>query len=229
VKGIHAFDYFYDPEQPVCHLDVSASVCIEFAEDLKLPKDFLAIYKGSRVYATYRGTLHGPKLEPQMEDPTVPVTARLAAASGSRYCGTGAPYKLVVEEIQEFKKVPRGVPWDGLSSHLPEVVQQPHPKSLALPGYPEIARTLEIEGSVLVEVRVEGGSVKATRVQFGDPLLVEEVTANLVTWIFDPNVDSTFVVEYIFRLERRSPNDGTNPRYEMQLPTLVQVIGTHRR
>ena len=229
ISGIYLHNYFYDPNEPSCELDVDPAICIEFAEDTRLPREFVELHKDSRVRATFQGILFGPTFDPQTNDPVIPTAARIAAASRSRHCANMYAAKLVVDTILDYERVPETMPWDGPTPQDQNIVNQPFPIEMRLPGYPKIARTLGAEGSVLVEIYVSEGAVTATRVQYGDPLLAEAVIDNVTTWRFESNLNTVLNVEFEFRLERRSSSRGTNPRYEMELPSFVRVIGTYRR
>lgn len=228
VSGVYTLHYFYDSAETACRLDVDPTVCIEFVEGLEIPSDFAKLHEKSRVHATFSGVLHGPIFDPQMNDPSIPVLARISALAPSRHCGNTYRVKLVVESILDFDKVPRKVSWKLDASNKKEIVNKPFPKLMELPGYPEIARTLEAEGRVLVEVTVLDGIVVEIGIQFGDSILVEEAVANLKTWRFEPSLSTRLNVEFDFRLERRPRSEGANPRYEMQLPTYIKVIGAQK-
>lgn len=225
VSGVYAFHYFYDSAETACQLDVDPTVCIEFAEGLEIPSEFARLHEKSRVHATFRGILHGPSFDPQMYDDSIPILARIAALAPTRHCSNAYRVKLVVESILDFEKVPRNVSWELDASNKRGVLNQPFPKGMELPNYPDVARTIDLEGSVLVKVTVLDGVVVETGVQFGDSILAAEVVANLTTWRFEPALSAQFNVEFDFRLERRTRGDGTNPEYEMQLPTYIKVIG----
>ncbi len=91
--------------------------------------------------------------------------------------------------------------------------------------YPPAARALGAQGMVIVAATVSAGEVNATAVQFGDPVLIEEALANVRTWRFLSDVNTSFSVEYEFRLEKRPMNEGRNPAIELHLPFYVKVTG----
>ena len=227
VSGIYGIDYLFDPEEPTCRLDVDPNVCVEFAADVELPPAFAAIHKESlRIFATFRGVLHGSELDPEINDPSIPVTARLAASNRSRFCASLYRSKLVVDSILSFEEVPPDHPWT--ESSRGDVSSQPLPLEMALPAYPWTARVLQTEGAVLMEVEVVGGTVAGAAIQFGDPILAEEAVANVKTWRFEPSLSARFTVEFEFRLEKRPATEGSNPEFEMRLPNYVKVVGARR-
>jgi protein TonB len=74
-------------------------------------------------------------------------------------------------------------------------------KSKAAPVYPDIARRMNITGTVKVLVAVTpGGSIKSTKVLGGHPLLVNAALEALKKWRFEPGPDeSTGTVEFRFQ------------------------------
>jgi hypothetical protein len=56
-----------------------------------------------------------------------------------------------------------------------------------------------------------------------NPLLVRPTLANLETWQFWPKTDATFIVTYIYTIEKKESATVENPRIEMQLPNLVKI------
>jgi TonB family protein len=67
--------------------------------------------------------------------------------------------------------------------------------------YPQPARSLHIQGSVVVRVKLnsKGGVTDATAVS-GDPALVYPSITNAKKWIFEPNTSRSAVVVYYFRM-----------------------------
>ncbi len=227
VSGIYGINYLYDPEETTCHLDVDRSVCVEFASNFELPPEFKAWHKRSlRIFATFSGVLHGSEFDLQINDPLIPVAARLAAADRSRFCSKFYRSKLVVDSILSFKEVPEDFPWS--ESSRGDALSLPFPLEMALPTYPWPARNLQTEGAVLLSVTIVAGEVVEAKVQFGDPILVEEAVTNVKTWRFEPSLETSFTVEFEFRLEKRPATEGLNPEYEMRLPTYVKVVGSQR-
>ena len=70
----------------------------------------------------------------------------------------------------------------------------------AVPTYPELARRLNLHGIVRIEVTVlPNGSVKATKVLGGNPVLVQSAIDAVRRWKFEPGPDeSSEVVEMRF-------------------------------
>ena len=74
-------------------------------------------------------------------------------------------------------------------------------KSKVSPLYPEIARRMNIAGTVKVSVVVTpSGAVRSTKVLGGHPLLVTAAMDALKKWKFEPaSEESTGVVEFEFK------------------------------
>jgi hypothetical protein len=210
-------------------MNVCPQTCVEFAEEVTLPEEFELLHDsfGSKgVLVRFRGILYGPPRVPVPAfSPSVsPPHRALARASARKYhCGHRYRTKLVVEAVESFGPVPEEIPWPEGQRKRPE--EEPMPVEMALPRYPPIARNIDYEGVALVSVTVEDGEVTDAQMQFGDAVLVADVLANVQTWRFAPDVSRSFIVKYDFRLENRTVDQGTNPRYEMRLPTYIQVIG----
>lgn len=68
------------------------------------------------------------------------------------------------------------------------------------PTPPELARRMHIQGTVKIEAVVKpNGSVKATRVLGGNPVLVEAATAAVSKWKFEAAAnETTEVIQLVF-------------------------------
>ncbi len=227
ISGIYGVNYLYDPKETVCRLNVRPITCIEFSPSLDRSSEFDALHEEFlRVFVTFRGILHGRQAIPEIQNPSVPIAARVAAANSARYCSNLFDTVFIVESILSFGPVPDEVPWPSGAyeeNDLPR--DRPFPNEMALPRYPPAARALDSQGVVIVAVTVSAGEVTLAEVQFGDPVLIEETLANIRTWRFSADVNTSFSVEYEFRLEKRPMNKGKNPTIEMHLPFYVKVIG----
>jgi TonB family protein len=75
------------------------------------------------------------------------------------------------------------------------------PKTKVAPVYPELARRMNITGSVKVLVVVTpGGALKDTKVVGGNPLLVNAAMDALKKWKFEPaDSESSGTVEFKFQ------------------------------
>ncbi|HEY7096377.1 MAG TPA: energy transducer TonB [Terriglobales bacterium] len=73
-------------------------------------------------------------------------------------------------------------------------------KNKVPPIYPDIARRMNISGTVRVSVVVtQNGTVRSTKVLGGHPLLIGAATEALKKWKFEPATEeSTGVVEFKF-------------------------------
>lgn len=78
-------------------------------------------------------------------------------------------------------------------------------KTRVSPQYPDLARRMNISGTVRLQVVVgPDGSVRATNVLGGHPLLVQAASDAVRKWKFEPGAETTGVVEVKF-----SPASGT--------------------
>jgi len=73
-------------------------------------------------------------------------------------------------------------------------------KSRVSPAYPELAKRMNVTGSVKVQVVIAAnGSVKSTKVIGGHPLLVEPAVDAVRKWKYEPsNEETTETVEFKF-------------------------------
>jgi TonB family protein len=78
-------------------------------------------------------------------------------------------------------------------------------KARVSPLYPDLARRMNISGTVRLQVVVgPDGSVRATNVLGGHPLLVQAAADAVRKWKFEPGAETTGVIEVKF-----SPASGT--------------------
>ena len=72
--------------------------------------------------------------------------------------------------------------------------------SRVIPTYPELAKKMHIHGMVRVEAVVRpNGSVKATRILGGNPVLIEAAQDAVTKWKFEPaQSETTEVVQLSF-------------------------------
>jgi TonB family protein len=84
-------------------------------------------------------------------------------------------------------------------SIVTEVSKRPI-KSRTEPVYPSLARQLHILGKVKLQVTVAAdGSVTATKVMGGSPILVKSVSETVKEWKYEPEAkESTETVEFTF-------------------------------
>jgi TonB family protein len=73
-------------------------------------------------------------------------------------------------------------------------------KSKATPSYPELAKRMNVNGTVKVQVTISpAGSVKATKLVGGHPLLAEAAMDAVKKWKFEPaGEETTQVVAFNF-------------------------------
>lgn len=72
-------------------------------------------------------------------------------------------------------------------------------KSKVLPELPEIARQMNLRGTVRLEVEIAAdGTVKSTRALGGHPLLIQSAERAVRNWRFVPGPASKTVIEFDF-------------------------------
>ena len=92
-----------------------------------------------------------------------------------------------------------------------------------LPLYPAVAKTARLSGSVQVLVIVKDGEVTGAEAISGNPLLVSPTIKNIKTWKFVKSVNATFTTTFQYRLEEAEAPEPSNPKIELELPTLVKI------
>ena len=72
-------------------------------------------------------------------------------------------------------------------------------KSKVSPQYPELARKMNVTGSVKLELVVAAnGQVKSVKALGGHPLLIDAAQSAVKQWRYEPGVEDTEVVEIRF-------------------------------
>ena len=67
------------------------------------------------------------------------------------------------------------------------------------PAYPELARQMNVSGTVKIEVVIAAnGSVKSLKPIGGHPLLIQSASEALRKWRFAPGQETTTIVEFQF-------------------------------
>ena len=75
-------------------------------------------------------------------------------------------------------------------------------KSRVTPVYPSVARQMNVQGSVKLEVTVaQNGTVRSVRVVGGHPLLAEAAVAAVKQWKYEPGSESKQLVDVKFNLQ----------------------------
>jgi TonB family protein len=69
------------------------------------------------------------------------------------------------------------------------------------PAYPELAKRMNMKGTVKLEVVVRpNGSVRSTKVVGGNPVLIDSATDAVRKWKFEPGSDETTgIVDVVFQ------------------------------
>jgi TonB family protein len=67
------------------------------------------------------------------------------------------------------------------------------------PAYPELARRMNVSGTVKIEVVIAAnGTVKSIKALGGHPLLIQSASEALRKWRFAPGPETTTIVEFQF-------------------------------
>lgn len=168
------------------------------------------LYTARKAEVVFEGEFYGPGVP----DPKLPEVIKKSYQPGWGHLGAFRT-KLVVHAIQSVKPVPAEDHPAGADLSRPVPILQ----EAALPVYPRIAWAAHITGKVIVELTVSGGKVTGTDVKSGARLLTGGTVANLQTWRFAPDVNSTFTVTYSYAISGDETDNATNPTVEM-LPSL---------
>ncbi len=73
-------------------------------------------------------------------------------------------------------------------------------KNQVAPQYPELAKTMHIQGTVKVEVTISpAGSVTSTKVVGGHPVLAEAAVRAVEKWRFETGPEETRVISFDFK------------------------------
>lgn len=210
-----------------CTQNVQPVTWVEFSHDT-IGMDLLeqATANDRDASVLLKGTLYGPRRPPVVND-VIDLFRLQLLRSGQRY-GHLSSYrtKLVVSEILRADAVPSDLRTEVVPFWSPPVVQVlPPVVSGDIPRYPELARSLDISGSVELHVSVADGAVAEIEVMAGHPALAEEALRTVRTWRFAKEARTAFDTCFHFQLESRPLGDNQNARVEMQLPSWIKVTG----
>ncbi len=87
-----------------------------------------------------------------------------------------------------------GLPLAGVAEELPRKV-----KSQVQPILPEMARHMNLKGTVRLEVEIgPDGSVKSTKALGGHPMLIQSAEQAIRKWRYEPGPPTKTVVEFNF-------------------------------
>ncbi len=111
-----------------------------------------------------------------------------------------------METIDELKfSVTGNAPQVSTPLRLPEGIKRGHPVRQPLPEYPESARRLHLQGSVVLQgIIAVDGKMKMLRLVSGNPLLGQPTLQAVKNWCYEPSylngkpveVDTTIVVNF---------------------------------
>lgn len=217
---------FYDPNEPVCPVDVQPETWLEFAPGVRndeldrIMSSRRPLEETRRAYATFTGELYGPgALGP--DDLSLASPLAFANRTRNRRYGHLNSYrtKLVVTGISDVKTVPSSAPWPLARTIGP----MPMVTRSEVPRYPEMAWNVGITGDVVIGVTVTGGEVTKAEVRSGDRMLSDEALRNVKTWQFAPDTNATFTTTFTYEVDQRSTGASRAPHIDLQLPARVHI------
>ena len=92
------------------------------------------------------------------------------------------------------------------------------------PKYPEKARSLHIQGTVIMQITTDGHGVSGVKVLRAAGVLAPYAEANVRTWKFTDHLPTTFTVTYDYAFEGNYKQDpATKCDAKMDLPKSVKV------
>lgn len=220
---------FFDPDNLTCGRPTQAFSRVSLASGYKGTERLNGFLEspGRKWSVLIRGRLQGPgSLGP--DDPTVPWAANVMFRTKERRDGipTRTRTSLVIEEVLEAEPAERDMPTPNIWEPPPTRGLPPHPVAIAPPEYPELLRSMELAGTVVLKLTVEAGQVKAVEALSGDSLLVHEAKASATQWRFAEKASAKFEVTFVYELEDRPGAVDEPARVEMRLPTYVRVTAS---
>ncbi len=101
--------------------------------------------------------------------------------------------------------------------------EMPVVKSAEMPLYPHLARMARIEGTVRMEVTTDGMAVTKIAGSGAHKLLLDAAEQNVRTWKLYRHKPQTFMVVFIYKLERPDVFGFVNPTLLLELPNRVEI------
>ena len=104
-------------------------------------------------------------------------------------------------------------------------------RHLIVPGYPRLARSARLQGSVSVEITIDAeGKVVSAKASGASKLLQRAAEQNLLQWIFYPtrapagSSPTRSTMTFVYRLEGKEEYYDPPPRIIMDLPSHVDIV-----
>lgn len=214
----------FDPNTPLCDLDVQPTVWVDFDKDVKSPQLDHLLDKYHYAAVTLRGRLEGPRPHGP-ERPNLPLWMEFADRFLGRRYGhlNGYRARLQVTEVMDVWKAPAH---QALSyvRHRPQFPRPPEVESTMVPYYPPRAQSVGLSGNVSFQIEVEKGVIQKISHINGDPVLAQGAQKVIESWTFDPAFTGRFSSNFIFRLEERRTGEDPTPIVRMRLPSEVEII-----
>ena len=97
-----------------------------------------------------------------------------------------------------------------------------------VPFYPPVALSARLEGDVRLSVRVSKGIISAVALVQSDAHRALQVaaTTNVRTWRFGEDATGVIEMLYQYRLAEEESDTVKNDYIEMELPTVITIVGT---
>jgi len=114
----------------------------------------------------------------------------------------------------------------------PAYAQELFVRRAEVPQYPGLALQAGLVATIRVTVTVKKGAVSDATVLTATPsvrVFQQFTLANIRTWEFADEVDTTFVTTFSYELTDTLTDWPENPRVELKLPFHVRVVGSRTK
>lgn len=211
----------HDPAELRCSQEVQPWTLVSISPQLERYSDLERLLKEDRgAFVRLSGELLGPERGAD-DNPDLSIVV----ASGLRFHGVYGPMasrtKLVVKSIERLQPLKDAAfvapPGRQNPSPFPEVLKAEIPTR-----YPRHAWKIGLSGTVRAQVTVKEGKVAQVEILEGDRTFLEETSALIETWQFDPAVHARFTTTFAYRIEN-APAGPARVRVVAQLPLRVEV------
>jgi hypothetical protein len=101
--------------------------------------------------------------------------------------------------------------------------ETPVVKSGAMPLYPLLARQARLEGTVRLEVTTDGVSITKVAASGAHKLLMDAAEENIRTWLFYRHPPQTFIILFVYKLDKQEVVGFVNPTVLLDLPSRIEI------
>ena len=105
----------------------------------------------------------------------------------------------------------------------PSDPETPVVKSADIPLYPSLSRQARIQGTVRLEVTTDGVYITKVAASGAHKLLLDAAEENIRTWRFYRHRPQTFIVTFVYKLEKQEVSGPVNPTVVLELPNRVEI------